>query len=198
MKCLLTVLALGFCSGIEAQNPCYRAIVLKTNVLTLFQAALEFPVYHRLSAELSYRYYPKGTLYPGFDSKRVNIKYHFTFNNWKSHVPSMYIFTGVNRLKEDIDRRIRGQDEVQSGHLDVVKIPIGIGLRYRRVNFWVAFEPIVVTYNNIYTTHSITSGAGYSEKKWRTYDYVSAGLSLSILNIQLPFTESEIYRTIAR
>jgi hypothetical protein len=185
----------------QAQYPCYKAITLKTNVLTLFNGSIDFPVYGRFTGEVGYRTFPGGgsAFYiPETRGLRFNVKYHFPFHEWEAYVPSFYVFSGVNSLRMEARGYDEGYAVTSIGKLDVIKVPVGVGLKFRRLSVWLAYEPICVTYENSmkYYRDYVSSPIPSSETRWKRNEFISVGVGLTLLNIKMPPRETTLYRWI--
>lgn len=164
-----------------AQYPYYRAITVKSNLLSYWSIAVELPVYRKLTIELSYR----GIDYTDFDIKalnnhrkqtiRWNLKYHFPMQDNTGKYYSPYIFAGVNNIQHSVDYKY------EYGRLNVDRITLGFGVKRRRIDFWAGCEMIARTHKNEYTT----TGPGANTSQWLQAFWPSGGIAINIINIKL-------------
>jgi hypothetical protein len=180
-----------------AQYPVYKAVTVKTNILTWFNASVDFPILKRISGEIGYRYFPEVSgPFPisGFSVFRANFKYNFTFSEWKRYVPSCYFFTGLNSTKQELTYYEPKYTVVEE--YSALEMPLGVGLRFRRTSFWFAFEYPIFTFKNrrysyVYSPNHISDGG----RLLPDYGF-HFGIALTLINIKLPFRETTLHKWI--
>lgn len=159
----------------KAQYPYHRAITLKSNFLAWVNIALEVPVYKRLTSEISFRDIAYN--FPGENHKkrsvRGHIKYHFPQSDELGKYYSFYLFAGINNFKHSA---LLANNE--KGALEVTRAVLGIGSKRRRIDIWIAIEPVMETQQNIYYMHR-------ASKRWENNYSISGGIALNLINIKL-------------
>lgn len=174
-------LSICVCLSGYAQYPYHKAITIKTNILCYWSIAAELPIYSQLTTEFGYR----SIDYTAFDiaalnnhykqTLRWNVKYHFPMEDNTGKYYSPYVFTGINNIRHSVDYKH------QSGHLNVDRVAIGVGVKRRRIDFWVACEKIVRTHKNEYTEYALNLGTS----QWIPDIWVSGGIVINLINIKL-------------
>lgn len=183
MKYILTLIIFLSVFTLKCQYP-YRAITVKTNLLSLWNISLEVPVYKRITTELSYR----AINFVDFDiafldnhqkqTLRWNVKYHFPREDNTGRYYSGYVFTGLDQMKHTVDY---GSNE--RGILDVTRLAIGVGTKRRRIDLWIACEKIIDTRQNEYFEGSVGNNA--IPHRWFPDISVSGGIAFNLFNIKL-------------
>lgn len=194
MKTHLTAILflVQICTTLTAQDYAYKSITLKTNIINLYNIALEIPLYKRFTAEASGRYYQGFNLFaiPEMTSQRLNLHYHFPLgSSWRTN-PSFFISCGLNKYWSHIEYFPSERNEKAVQTYSVLKASFGLGFKARRISFWIAYEPLLSIYQNEYKLYPDIYPYGTPIKQGKAHDTpptpFAACLAINLVNIKIP------------
>lgn len=174
---------------LKAQDYVYRSITFKTNVINLFNIGVEFPVYRRFTADMSGRYFGGiGTfVIPEMTSQRLSLRYHIPLQSSGSNIPSFFFSIGLNNYYSYNEYFPTERNERAVDIFSVLKASIATGFKFRRINIWFAYEPLLHTYQNVHRLYPdmYTYGTPMKETKFRDNIPFAACLAITMMNIRL-------------
>ena len=173
---------------LHAQDYIYKSITVKTNVINLFNIGVEFPLYKRFTLDMSNRYYPGlGSYIPVMTGRRINLRYHIPLEAYGRNIPSLFLSAGFNWYSSYIEYFPTERNEMAVESYSVRKASFGIGIKSRIFSIWVAYEPLLQTYENYHKLYPYIYASGTPIQQSTLPDGrpFAAGLAITLMNIKL-------------
>ncbi|MCC6817582.1 MAG: hypothetical protein IT245_01645 [Bacteroidia bacterium] len=161
----------------------YKDVVLKTNVFSPISLGVEFPIKDNFTIEYMARragtfVFSKNT----YRDERLLVKYHMPFSFMFDKRKSFYAMMGLHHVYRELDNRIYRSNEKEYGRLDQNRLTLGVGVRYKYLDLWVATESVFFERTNYYERRD-SDGKILNADYWKSESGLSIGLSINFLNI---------------
>ncbi|MBC7425094.1 MAG: hypothetical protein H7321_01060 [Bacteroidia bacterium] len=166
-----------------AQYPCYKALTIKTNLISYLSLYVETPLIGRFTGELSAKAISSNFIFENSKSTlHLNLKYHlFSIQKDKLISSSIYLTGGINILKMSYSGYPKQENIRYDARYDATRVVGGIGTKSRYFDVWFYLEKSFQTSHNYYRKEYDNT----ENSKWNPFLKFSAGIALNLFNFKI-------------